>query len=144
MPSIVVKKVNDMGRRSKRERYGRELEFPNQKKEQFDWDNMELEDDAMILVEDTPIHPTITAEIPGNELEEEQIGPISAVEEVETSEAELALAVMLNTNLVFRPKDDQPQNDCDVPGVDITWVPTLVDEEMGDFYDDDVDIIDGP
>ena len=69
MPNRVIIKVNNLGRRSKRERYGRKLEFLNRKKEKFDWDNMELEDNNMVLLEDDVAHPTITDEMPGIELE---------------------------------------------------------------------------
>ena len=105
---------------------------------------MELEDDDMVLLEDDGAHPTITAEMPGIELEDEQIGPIPAVEEMETSEVKMAAAASLNVNLALRPEPGQPQDDHDIPGVEITGVPTLVDEEEDTSEDDDVDVVDGP
>jgi hypothetical protein len=139
MPNRVIKKVNDLGRRSKRERFGRDLEFLNRKKEKYDWDSAELAEDGMVLLEDEGSHPDIPAEMPGIEMEDEQIGPIPAVEDAENSDAEMATAAALNANIPVGTGTEQTQSiDCDIPGVDITGVPTI-DEE-----DDDIDVIQGP
>ena len=57
----------------------------------------------MVLLEEEGAHPTISAEMPGIEMEDEQIGPIPAVEDVESCEAEMATAAALNANLPVGP-----------------------------------------
>ena len=67
----------------------------------------------MVMLEDDVAHPTITAETPAIELKDEQIGPIPAVEDVETSEAEMSATAALDVNLALRPDPEQPQDDHD-------------------------------
>ena len=69
---------------------------------------------------------------------DEQIGPIPAVEDVETSEAEMAAAAALNANLAGILNPGQPQDGGDIPGVS-----TLVDEDDEVDEDDDIDVVDG-
>ena len=75
----------------------------------------------MVLLEEEGSHPTIPAEMPGIEMDDEQIGPIPAMEDVENSDAELATAAALNANIPVgtHPEQHQPIN-CDIHSWDIT------------------------
>ena len=89
------KKVNNWGGSSGKEDYSMKLEFLNRHRQQYDWDNDELTDDAGLMADDVA-HPDITAEIPGIELESEQIVPGPAVETVYVTDAEQAAAAAEN------------------------------------------------
>ena len=78
----------------------------NRHKEKYDWDNDEVaEEEGMI--EDDP-YPELTAEIPGIELEDEQVGPVQAVQETEMSEAHMAIAAALQTVISRRLQECLP------------------------------------
>ena len=71
------------------------LEFLNRNRQQYDWGNDELTDDAGLMMDDVP-HPDIPAEIPGIELESEQVEPGPAVETADVTDAEQAAAAAEN------------------------------------------------
>jgi hypothetical protein len=107
----------------------------NRHKEKYDWDNDEVAEEEGML-EDEP-YPELAAEIPGIELEDEQVGPVSAVQETEMSEAEMAIAAAVNSNL------------SEITGVPANDIPNTVDEAMivtddedgGDEEDDEVEYV---
>ena len=78
MPDSVIKKVNAYGARTKREVYGRDLEFLNRNKKQFDWDE---EDDLNDMMAQQRLYPDIPANFPGVALESDYHLPFPAEEE---------------------------------------------------------------
>jgi hypothetical protein len=62
-PDSIIRAVNELGIKNKRERYGRTLEFRNRKKIEYEWDEDSLEEDEA-AVEYTS-HPEMAAEMPG-------------------------------------------------------------------------------
>ena len=131
VPDRVIKKVNQWGVRSKREEYGKKLKFLNRNRQKYDWDNDELNDEEG-LVEPEPTHPELTAEMPGIEIESEQIEPSDAVVEEEYSESELAAAAAENAEIEI---GGNPTNIID----ETENVPEASDVIEGEdvFYDDD-------
>ena len=69
MPDRVVKRVIQIGKRSKQKRTSDRLAFLNRHKQAFDWDNEDLASDDIGLVEPPRDTDTELAEIPGVELE---------------------------------------------------------------------------
>ena len=59
MPDQVLNCMNTWETRSKREEYGNKLEFLNQMKEEYDWDNDGIKSDDG-LVKDNPTHPDLS------------------------------------------------------------------------------------
>ena len=89
-----------MGNTAKHEEYGNKLHYLNSTKQQFDWDNDEIENDEE-LVKDKPIsHTIILAYLPGIELEKEVMdkpGP-TVIECIGETHANHALADSANSN----------------------------------------------
>ena len=100
MPDRTVARMNQWGIRSKRETYGRKLQFLNWSKDKYDWDNDEFEEDEG-LVEATPLtHAEITAEIPVIEMENEQMHvKESPVQDYDISTGQQAEAAADNANI---------------------------------------------
>jgi len=119
MPDSFIAAVNNWGLRSKRNRSAPKLEFLNRRKEKFDWDNDEMEDDAM--VEDEVIYPEIPAEFPGLLFDRGMSDDVVEVKP-ELSNAQLALAAAVNADIVE---------------INTTGVPSLIDEVIIDDDDDD-------
>ena len=63
LPTRVITKVNNWGKRSKKEEYGNKLAFLNRHKEKYDWDNDEIAEEEG-MVKDEP-YTELIAEIPG-------------------------------------------------------------------------------
>ena len=66
-PDCVIKRVNDLGKTPRGEKYSDGLEFLNRNKQPFDWENEELNEKLPEVEE--PIYPDILAEVPGLVLE---------------------------------------------------------------------------
>ena len=82
MPDRVVKLVNEWGHKSNKANYGDTLKFQNRNKNKFDWGNNELEEDEGLIEDehkDNP-YPSLPAEIPGVELDQDLEGVVCAVE----------------------------------------------------------------
>ena len=80
MPTAVIAKVDKIG---KKENQGKEFWFLNRNKEPFDWTDEVPDDDVEIqglLGEEAPF-PDISSELPGVILEDELVGPTTALEE---------------------------------------------------------------
>ena len=71
MPDRIIAVVEDWGQRHKRENKSTKLEFLNQKRQQYNWDNNDLEYDEGLIEQDIE-HPDILAKFPGIYLESEQ------------------------------------------------------------------------
>ena len=72
--------MNQWGERTKIEEYGKKLTFINHTKEKQDRENDELqEEEGLLKDEDGPI-TELPAELPGIDIESEQIGPEPDVE----------------------------------------------------------------
>ena len=74
VPDRVIVLVNKWGKRFQRESQRHKLEFLNRHKDKYAWDNDDLEDNDMTLVEYEIPHPSIAAEIPGVDLASETPG----------------------------------------------------------------------
>ena len=107
MPDRVIKKVNHWGKTQKNLKYGRNVEFLNRSREQFSWENKEL-DEEVGLVEDEAVHPEIPAEIPGVELESDYEDTDGAVQdEPAPAFTDLQAAAAANADLA-RPTGVRP------------------------------------
>ena len=78
------------------------LKFLNQKRQQYDWDNDDLEYDKGLIKPDIA-HPDIPAEFPGIDLESEHPCHHQVVEVIEESKDEHIYAAQCNASL-----DDLP------------------------------------
>ena len=80
MPTAVIAKFNKIG---KKENQGKEFWSLNRNKEPFDWTDEVTDDDGEfqgLLGEEAPF-PDISSELPGVILEDELVGPTTALEE---------------------------------------------------------------
>ena len=109
MPDSVIKKGDAYGSKTKREVYGRDLDFLNRNKKKFDWDE---EDDLNDMLEQQKFYPDIPAEFPGVALQSDYHLPIPAEEEEIVDENAAAAAAAANAEL---PDDDL--QDAPVPSV---------------------------
>ena len=62
-PDRVIKRLNDLGKTPRGEKYSNGLVFLNRKKQPFNWENEELNEQLPEVEE--PIYPDILAEVPG-------------------------------------------------------------------------------
>jgi hypothetical protein len=128
MPDRVITMVDDWGRRHCRGDKKKSLTFLNQKRQLYDWDNDNLEDDKG-LVDPDITHPDLPAKVPGINLESEQPHHHQVVEVIEKSDEEQVYAAQRNASL-----DDLPYK--------TTGVSTAVDEvqidQWTDLPDDDI------
>ena len=79
IPTAVIAKVNKIG---KKENQGNEFRFLNRNKEPFDWTDEVPDNDGEfqgLLGEEAPF-PDISSELPGVILEDELVGPTTALE----------------------------------------------------------------
>ena len=113
MPTAVISKFNKIG---KMENQGKEFWFLNRNKEPFDWTD-EISDDngefQGLLGEEAPF-PDISSKLPGVILEDELVGPTTALEEESEPAFESKSAVELdNTDIQVDKKlrADQTQVD---------------------------------
>jgi len=80
MPDSIIKRIDTIG---KREKQGREFSFLNRKKPPFSWTDEVPEDDKEFqgLLEEEAHFPDVSTELPGVDLERDQVGPTPAVED---------------------------------------------------------------
>ena len=99
MSDRVIAKVNKWGERTKQEKYGKKLHFLNRHKLKFDWDNEELSEYEGLTEDPPKPHPEIVSELPGIELEAEQIEEAPAIEEIDMTDSQAAIAAVENTGM---------------------------------------------
>ena len=89
MPGRVISAINQWGRRNKKEKYGKKLEFLNRRKQAYDWTNDELDPlEALAEAEEQKVHDQPPAELPGIPLEEDiPEGPAVIDDPADTIEA---------------------------------------------------------
>ncbi len=121
MPDRVITVVEDWGRRHIKENNSTKLKFLNQIRQQYDWDNEDLEYNKGLIKPDNA-HPNIPAEFPGIHLDSEQPIHHHAVKIIEQSDKERIHAVQQNTSL-------------DNPPTKTTGVSTAVDQLNVDTWD---------
>ena len=105
-PDCVIKRVDDLGKTPRGEKYSDCLEFLNRNKQPFDWENEELNKKLPEVEE--PIYPDILAEVPGLVLKSDSddnndvvmTPPPPTIEE----QAEIALD---NMGMAAEPSDDR-------------------------------------
>jgi len=97
MPQDVIKTVHDWARRSAHDEYKNKLVFLNRKKQRYEWDNDDLEEDNDLP---EPAHPLIPAVLPGIDLVTDQVGHDDVIEVVEESDTERATAVLNNSGII--------------------------------------------
>ena len=102
MPDSVIKKVTDWGRKSLKAQSTKTLKFLNRTKEAYAWENDEFNEDEDLVQQET-IHPDLTANMPGIQLEEDLIDPPTAVQDEDLSDAEIAHAAAVNGGLSETP-----------------------------------------
>ncbi len=98
MPDRVITVVEDWGRRHIKENNSTKLKFLNQKRQQYDWDNEDLEYNKGLIEPDTA-HPDIPAEFPGIDLDSEQPSHHHAVKIIKQSDEEPIHAAQQNASL---------------------------------------------
>ena len=125
MPTKVITRVNAIGRRTKQEVYGRDLEFLNRVKEKFEWSH---EDDLDEMLGETPPEP---ADFPSISLATgEQVDSRAIQPDIQT-EREFILASNDNQHSVFA----EPRGDFDTlpnaitTGAELKDSPGPVDDE---------------
>ena len=125
MPTKVITRVNAIGRRTKQEVYGRNLEFLNRVKEKFEWSH---EDDLDEMLGETPPEP---ADFPSISLATgEQVDSRAIQPDIQT-EREFILASNDNQHSVFA----EPRGDFDTLPNAITTGAELEDS-LGDEHDE--------
>jgi hypothetical protein len=108
MPDRVIKMVNDWGWCHAKENIKHSLTFLNCKKQLYDWDNDDLQDEED-LIEDPKSHPELPAKFPSINLESKQPHHHHLVEALEASNDE-----HINTAICNAFLDDLP---CNTSGV---------------------------
>ena len=89
MPGGVIRRMNLWGKRSKKERYGKKLNFLNRVKKEYDWENDELDPmEALEHAEEQRVHPEVLAEFPGIMREEDVPEGQALADEPEQSPAQ--------------------------------------------------------
>ena len=125
MPAKVIARVNAIGRRTKQEVYGRNLEFLNRVKEEYEWSH---EDDMDELLGDAPPEP---ADFPSISLATGEQMDSRAIQPDIQTEREFILASNDNQHSVFA----EPRGDFDVlpnaitTGAELKDSPGPVDDE---------------
>jgi hypothetical protein len=102
LPDRVIKVVKEWGRPHQKEDKAKSLEFLNQKRQQYDWNNNDLED-AEGLVKSDISHPNIHAKFTGIDLESEQPHHHHIVKIIDNSKDQHVYATQHNASL-----DDLP------------------------------------
>jgi hypothetical protein len=87
IPKRVIKRVIQMGKKSKQTRTDQTLQFLNRHKEKIDWDNEDLEIEEGLVEEEA--HPDLPAEIPGVPLESDFES--DGIEQPEVRELDIAI-----------------------------------------------------
>jgi hypothetical protein len=108
MPDCVISVVNNWGERHAKEDAKHSLVFLNRKKQLYNWDNDDLQEDKGLVDPDPDSHPGILAKFPGINLESEQPRHHHVVEVIEASNKEQIYAAVPNASLDLPP---------DIPGV---------------------------
>ena len=134
MPDSVIKKVNAYGSKTKREIYGRDLEFLNHNKKKFDWDE---EDDLIDMLAQRKLYPNIPAEFPGVALESDYHLPIPAEEEEIVDENAATAAAAANAELPDNDLQDVLRTSSNFPMPDLVEVDSSDDEDSDDEDDND-------
>jgi hypothetical protein len=122
MPDQVITVVEDWGRRHQKEDKKKSLTFLNRKRQLYDWDNNDLEDNKG-LVDPDITHPNLPAKFPGINLKSKQPHHHQVVKVIEESDNEQVYTAQCNASL-----DDLP---CKTTGVS-----TAVDEVQMDHWTD--------
>ena len=106
MPGRVIRRMNLWGKRSKKERYGKKLNFLNRVKKEYDWENDELDPmEALEHAEEQRVHPEVLAEFPGIMREEDVPEGHAVADEPEQSPAQRATEVRATVGLPENPID---------------------------------------
>ncbi len=98
MPDRVITVIKDWGRRHQKEDKASTLDFLNQKRQQYNWDNDDLKYDKGLIELDIA-HPDIPVEFPGIDLESEQPHHHQVVKDIEESKDERIYTVQCNASL---------------------------------------------
>ena len=136
-PDRVIKRVNELGKTPRGEKYSEGLEFCNRKKQTFVWENDELKEKLPEVEE--PIYPDILAEVPGLVLESDfdDNNDVVMTPPPPTTE-EQAEAALDNMGMNADPTDDRqitgvhgqiPGVHGQIPGVDNTPLRVTPDTE---------------
>jgi hypothetical protein len=101
---MITPPINDWGQHHAKEDIKDSLTFLNCKKQLYDWDNDDLQDEEG-LIKDPKSHPKLPAEFPGINLKSKQPHHHHIVKVLEASKDECIDAAICNTSL-----DDLPRN----------------------------------
>ncbi len=107
----VISVVNNWGIQNAKENAKHSLVFLNRKKQLYDWDNDNLQDDEGLVDPDSNSHPGIPVKFPDIDLESEQPCHHHVVEVINVSDKEWIHVAVLNASLNDLPPE--------IPGVTI-------------------------
>jgi hypothetical protein len=96
------RQTESLGGGTKKEVYGRSLQFRNRLKDKFEWD---IKDDLNILMEEDPgRHPQLAANFPSVEMEDDPLDPVTSVDPEAAIDANLAaIAAAANSGISHAP-----------------------------------------
>ena len=118
MPDRVINIVNAWGRRYQKEEQLNKMEFLNNKKLKFDWDNDELNETDVLP--SNSVHEGRPAQFPGIELENEIKVPGSAVTILSESAEQDVHGAAENTGYTNTPTNEAPSSVDNIVVIDLT------------------------
>ena len=126
MPDSVMEKGNAYGAKKKREVYGHDLEFLDQNKKKFEWDE---EADLNNMMAQQRFHPNIPAEFPGVPLESDYHLHIPAEEEANVDKNDVSKAAAVNAKIPEGDLQYIPRTSCNYSMQDLDEVDSDSDDE---------------